>query len=159
MEEPEEVVQAMLDLCQGFATHLRRQEAHEHYLYFHTTRLSTMLIKAQRHLLDERRRELEAAGAHGGRFSVFRALAHHTRHDRLTQQIAEHTNAMVEKMDEVRHMRSRYGFLLARWRPALYYWEMVYLARRFFWAVIINQLSSRPVLCATTALLTRALGL
>ena len=23
----------MLDLCQGFATHLRRQEAHEHYLY------------------------------------------------------------------------------------------------------------------------------
>ena len=36
----------MLDLCQGFATHLRRQEAHEHYLYFHTTRLSTMLIKA-----------------------------------------------------------------------------------------------------------------
>ena len=159
VEEPEEVVQAMLDLCQGFATHLRRQEAHEHYLYFHTTRLSTMLIKAQRHLLDERRRELEAAGAHGGRFSVFRALAHHTRHDRLTQQIAEHTNAMVEKMDEVRHMRSRYGFLLARWRPALYYWEMVYLARRFFWAVIINQLSSRPVLCATTALLTRALGL
>ena len=50
------MVQAMLDLCQGFATHLRRQEAHEHYLYFHTTRLSTMLIKAQRHLLDERRR-------------------------------------------------------------------------------------------------------
>ena len=58
---------------------------------------------------------------------------------------------MVEKMDEYRHMRSRYGFLLARWRPALYYWEMVYLARRFFWAVIINQLSSRPVLCATMA--------
>ena len=59
-EEPEEVVQAMLDLCQGFATHLRREEAHEHYLYFHTTRLSTMLIKAQRHLLEQRRLELEA---------------------------------------------------------------------------------------------------
>ena len=58
---------------------------------------------------------------------------------------------MVEKMDEYRHMRSRYGFLLARWRPALYYWEMVYLARRFVWAALINQFHARPVLCATIA--------
>ena len=58
---------------------------------------------------------------------------------------------MVEQMDECRHMRSRYGFLLARWRPALYYWEMVYLARRFVWAALINQFHARPVLCATIA--------
>ena len=146
-EEPEEIVQTMLDLCQGFATYLRRYEANEHYLYFHTTRLSTMLIKAQKHLLDERRKEMAAEG----KFSLFRALAHHTRHDKLTTQIADHTNSMIEKMDEYRHMRSRYGFLLARWRPELYFWEMVYLARRFFWAVIINQLKSFPVLCATMA--------
>ena len=146
-EEPEEIVQIMLDLCQGFATYLRRYEAKEHYLYFHTTRLSTMLIKAQKHLLEERRKEMAAEG----KFSLFRALAHHTRHDKLTTQIADHTNSMIEKMDEYRHMRSRYGFLLARWRPELYFWEMVYLARRFFWAVIINQLKSFPVLCATMA--------
>ena len=86
-----------------------------------------------------------------GKFSLFRALAHHTRHDKLTTQIADHTNTMIEQMDEYRHMRSRYGFLLARWRPELYFWEMIYLVRRFFWAVIINQLRTFPVLCATMA--------
>ena len=149
-QKAQEVVQEMLDLCQSFATYLRRHEPNEHFLYFHTTRLSNMLIKAQKHLLEERKAHAQAESAGASR-SLFKAASHAARHDKLAISIADHTNTMVVRMDEYRHMRSRYGFLLARWKPEVYYWEMVYLLRRFLWAVIVNQIRSFPVLCATCA--------
>ena len=43
----------------------------------------------------------------------------------MKRELVEDVNSIVEQLDARVHLRSRYGFLLARWRPTAFYWELV----------------------------------
>ena len=56
--------------------------------------------------------------------------------------------ALLRDMDEVTKLRSRFGFLIGRWSPVCFYWEILLMTRKLMIAVFSRFLSSHTVIAA-----------
>jgi len=63
----------------------------------------------------------------------------------MKRELVEDISNIVEQLDARVHLRSRYGFLLARWRPTAFYWELVIMAQKLMLAMLASHLKSHMV--------------
>ena len=105
----------MLDLCNEFGHKLERNRSQKHQVEFlirHTAKLTTLLQSAHKEFL------------------LVNPSDQASRYHAMKRELVEDVNNIVEQLDARVHLRSRYGFLLARWRPTTFYWELVIMLRK-----------------------------
>ena len=105
---PEKAVQRMLDLANQFGHKLDRrkkklrraaQRKENDFLKKHTGTLTNLLQQAHKQFL------LTNQSENAPKYAA------------MKRELVEDVNNIVEQLDARVHLRSRYGFLLARWRP------------------------------------------
>ena len=77
-----------------------------------------------------------------------RCCAPSPRYAAMKRELVEDISNIVEQLDARVHLRSRYGFLLARWRPTAFYWELVIMAQKLMLAMLASHLKSHMVTSA-----------
>ncbi len=119
----------MLDLCNEFGHKLERNRSQKHQVEFlirHTAKLTTLLQSAHKEFL------------------LVNPSDQASRYHAMKRELVEDVNNIVEQLDARVHLRSRYGFLLARWRPTTFYWELVIMLRKLAVELFASHLCAAP---------------
>ena len=139
---PEKAVQRMLELANQFGHTLDRrqrvlrraqQRKENDFLRKHTTTLTNLLQQAQKQFLLTDQSE------------------NVPKYTAMKRELVEDISNIVEQLDARIHLRSRYGFLLARWRPTAFYWELVIMVQKLLLAMLASHLESHMVIAAIFA--------
>ena len=139
---PEKAVQRMLELANQFGHKLDRrkkkarraaQRKENDFLKKHTGTLTNLLQQAHKQFL------LTNQSENAPKYAA------------MKRELVEDVNNIVEQLDARVHLRSRYGFLLARWRPTAFYWELVIMMQKLALAILASHLKSHMVISAICA--------
>lgn len=136
---PEKAVQRMLELANQFGHKLerrkkkKRRDKENDFLKKHTGTLTNLLQQAHKQFL------LTNQSENAPKYAA------------MKRELVEDVNNIVEQLDARVHLRSRYGFLLARWRPTAFYWELVIMMQKLALAILASHLKSHMVISAICA--------
>jgi len=139
---PEKAVQRMLELANTFGHKLDRRKKKARraaakketdFLKKHTGTLTNLLQQAHK------------------QFLLTNQAENAPKYAAMKRELVEDVNNIVEVLDLRVHLRSRYGFLLARWRPTAFYWELVIMMQKLALAILASHLKSHMVISAICA--------